>query len=79
MRCVEIHDFFLIPLTQKNSVAIYVRSETLYNKDELQLSTVPPIRPLLSVPHPSDFRVPHLWKSVLYTLVGEKNSTLRWS
>lgn len=43
MRCVEIHDFFLIPLTQKNSVAIYVRSETLYNKEELQLSNVPPI------------------------------------
>lgn len=43
MRCVKIHDFFLIPLTQMNSVAIYVRSETLYNKEELQLSNVPPI------------------------------------
>jgi hypothetical protein len=43
MKNVDMHDFFLIPLTQMNSVAIYVRSETLYNKEELQLSNVPPI------------------------------------
>ena len=26
----------------------------------------------LSIPHPGDLGVSHLWKSVLYTLVGEK-------
>jgi hypothetical protein len=65
--------FLLGFLTQTNSVAPYVQYETLYSKEGPKSPMLSPISPhLLPVPHPGDLGVSHLWKSALYTLVGEK-------